>query len=245
MPIGYPVDGDAGVEDLYTKYDLTYTLRKELEEFSSGEDYQMKIYPVYNNPDVDISGYPIAAYGIAGLAYGSYPSDSSQVVLGELAAYRYIADNDIDDINDVVGETIELSVGGKESEFTISGVAIGGLDYYTDATFFDMDYSTYSYQIDFASKSEKEEYINDQLVLNDVAYLDSENYNFISIRIKLFIIMSIVIVLTIVLINAKKFGGMLSILNAYKKRSSSMLIYIIPSIICVVFLVGLYTVMYL
>lgn len=243
----YPVmiDNQFTLQNQLSDYEPTFELYEQLGSSTDRYDY-VKLAPIYINHEVSLKQMPLPSLGITSIQYGNYPINSNQLLVGELPAIYLQDELKLKSKSELIGRTISLVIDEDVYEFQISGITTGGTDFYLsyENHFFDYEPTRYSYYRQFDTKADKEQYILDTITTQGIEYYDSKNYNYFSVRLKAVIIMSIIITIMYIIILMPKLIGLNNILTSYRKRRTMPLILIIPGLLLVLNIIGLFLIVY-
>lgn len=239
-------DVSIGIEDnkFDPKLEISDTLELQLKDDTFSK--QIEACPNYTSDLIQEYYLPNEAYGFEYLQ-GNYPEDG-EVLIGEYIANLYASQNGFTNYKDIIGQEITVIHDGENYNFKISGVTSGGFNILYNSNQKQSYQSTvYSdYYIDFASKDEKEKFIQDNN-LNDKAtgiiFFDSTNYNYTSPQVFVIFISMCIELLFTVLILAYPLKQIQNIIRFYNHQSQWYYIYFLP-LCLIIIIVLLNTVLY-
>lgn len=249
----YSEAGDLESYDVKTGLDFsTFTiddkvseeLISQISDWEASEIENTKIYPNYTSNEVMTDLIPNDSYQIPYFLVGTYPNDKNEVVLGELLANLYLIKSNLETYNDLIGQTIKLTINHQNYNMVVSGISAGNKDILASSEFElfeDSQPETYSYYKEFTSKNEKESFVDDNQLDqkgNGITYYESRNYNIINILkiIKLFSLCLIILVFNLIMYAPLK--ELQFILRYYDSQKYWYYIYLYP----IIFILFIFTI---
>lgn len=103
----------------------TYNLKNNYYDYSQG-DIQTNLYPDYTSTAVQQTLMSNPSYQIEQLLTGAYPTQKTELLIGEYLASGYMTDLGLDNYEQLIGKEVLLNINDMDYKFTISGVYSGG-----------------------------------------------------------------------------------------------------------------------
>lgn len=218
-------------------------LISQLSDWDANTIEDTKIYPNYTSEEVMSDLIPNDTYQIPYFLAGSYPINDNDVVIGELLANLYLADYNLDSYDELIDKTITITINQNSYNLSISGISAGNKDILASSEFelFKSDQpKNYSYYKEFATKQEKETFVDDNRLDqkgSGINYYESRNYNILNIVKFIKIISLSLIILIFCLIMYTPLKELQFILRYYSSQTFWYYIYLYP----IIFLLSIIT----
>lgn len=163
---------------------------------------ELHIVPNTYDPAIEYNA-PNYTLGVRQITIGNFPQKDNQIVVNEVIAQSYAAKNGYKQLNQILGEQIEIEIEGVKQNYEISGVFSGENNVIITPTEYAKFASEYKLAkntlFKFSSKQAKEQFIKDNNLTDD-SYISSD-YNTPNYRLIILIISIILILSSFILTN--------------------------------------------